>query len=169
LNGLSGLDLVNPTGDLDVGNKKGRALEVVNVLDDRLLEITEREEGDMGRVGVVELLADVGISESQHSTVGMMENKNFARSEEMLRDDERAKGFGSTSAGVADDMRATFRKAQRSSGVDAGIHASDYCNLLGRGKSEGSFVAKVGNILVICGRELFSDGSHSSIRRRSVG
>ena len=85
MNGLSGLDLVNPTGDLDVGNKKCGALEVVNVLrivlqlvrmisgirrrgltnlDDRLLEITEREEGDMGRVGVVELLADVGISES---------------------------------------------------------------------------------------------------------
>ena len=81
-----------------------------------------------------QILCDRGIDpvvrEALHATMGMLDDEDFGRLEQLLGDDEGAEGVAGAAAGVADDMGVAGGDAEGGVGVDAAVHAG-YCVAVG--------------------------------------
>ena len=58
--------------------------------------------------------------------MGMLDDEDFGRLEQLLGDDEGAEGVAGAAAGVADDMGVAGGDAEGGVGVDAAVHAGYY-------------------------------------------
>jgi len=92
-----------------------------------LLQVGKRQEINMGRIGAMQVLVDhcvdILVFERQHPTIGVLCHNDGLGAQELLGDDEGPEGFGSSAAGVADDVGVAFLKSECAFGEDSCVHA----------------------------------------------
>ena len=92
------LYFIDPPGDLRTLKNKRVLLQVLNIVSDALFEVTEFQEINLlHSSGVVWLcirnnIAELRRRECQHAASSMMENRNLARAQKALRDDDASQG-----------------------------------------------------------------------------
>src|SRR5215467_13783272 len=132
---LTAFHIVDKAADVDARGNKWGIPEQVNIIANRLFQVTEWQEVDDSRIGVEVLpqfRAQLLIAKSEHTTVRMVDDHNVRSSEQLLGDDERAERIGSPTASIANDMRIALLKPEGACRVNTRIHAGQHGNLAGR-------------------------------------
>jgi hypothetical protein len=122
------VDVVDEPADLILARDERTCLDPRDRLPHVLVEIAERLGRPLGLdAGVVlHLAAKVVVREREHSAVGVVDQHDLFRSEQSLRDRERADlVVGDHAAGVADDMRVALVEAEQAVGIQPRVHARD--------------------------------------------
>ncbi|NYJ05606.1 hypothetical protein GGQ55_001884 [Geodermatophilus daqingensis] len=86
---------------------------------------------------LLDRVAEVLVGEGQHPAVGVVDEDDLGRPEQPLADRERADlVVGDHAAGVADDVRLALVEAEHAVDVEAGVHAGQDGDVLGRRQGE---------------------------------
>src|SRR5580704_7639722 len=83
------------------------------------------------------------IREKLHPAIGVMDNEEFPRPQQLVTDYKRAdRVVAGAATGVADHMRVSLGKAGVFGGIEPGIHAGKNRKATGRRQSQLSFVSE---------------------------
>jgi hypothetical protein len=104
-------------------------------------------------LALVQGRSQIFVRESEHPAVGVTDDERLLGSEEMVRDNERAHSVVAREpAGVSDDVSVAFLEPERTSGVDARVHASENREPSSRRHRQGPLV-ELARIRVVGGQD----------------
>jgi hypothetical protein len=168
------MHVVDETGDWDVFGDKGRGLSDGHVFVDALVDIGEREKVDAGGsfAGIraeifLQFVLEVVVGEGQHAAIGVMNDDDFAGTEQLVRNRQRSQRIGGTAASIANDVCVTFRESERFCRIDPRIHANEHGNLAARRHRQVALV-EVSGILFVGGEEFRQDRNRIPLSRSSA-
>ena len=126
---------------------------------------------EMGRFQtVIEQIAHDAVSKKLHPAIGVMDNKPFASSEQLVRNHEGSDGIiGGAAAGVADHVCVTFGKACVFRRVQPRIHAGEDGKSTSGRQRQILFGAEARRIFLVGGNDFidnFGYGILSLMRRQ---
>jgi hypothetical protein len=129
-----GRDVVDEAAHGHIPEQQRRGADDLDIVAHALLEVAEGEERDLGvdTKVVAQRLAQLLIGEREHAAVGVVDHDHLTRTEQLLRDDQRADGVGGAPACVADHMCVAFAQPEEPCGVQARVHAGHHRDLLRR-------------------------------------
>src|SRR5208282_6172442 len=135
--------------------------ETVNILNDALCQVLERQPVDVGwRVSTLldvmpfaalvvdnpvesEQMSDIVVRVGLHSATTVVNNKPIGRAHELARDHERTdRVVARAAARITDDMRIALAEPDQLSRVHSRIHAGQDCQTTPGGADQLGFVAK---------------------------
>ena len=134
------------------------------------VEVVRRKHG--GPADALQLVAKFVVSESEHATVGVVDEDELLGAELVMGDDERAQRvFGDDAAGIADDMGVADIQAEGADG-EPRIHAGEDGELAFGTRREVFELVRAG-VGLIGDEDIVGDGHSSSgnddNKRRRLG
>src|SRR6266852_9509736 len=119
--------IVDEAADGDGCGDPGMGAQLLQLVADIFLNVLERVEkgrSDGGGSGaILDAVAQIVLGGGHQSAIGVVDDHDFFRAQQVMRNDERAQGvIGDDAAGVADDVRVAGFEAERANGK-ARVHA----------------------------------------------
>src|SRR5438552_12681765 len=97
-----------------------------------------------GRMPVSDYLPlHIVVLEGEHAAVGVVDQDDLVGPQQALGDDQRSNGVvGGDAAGVADDVRVALDESEDLVHVEAGVHAGQHRQVLGRRQGKAPLVER---------------------------
>jgi hypothetical protein len=151
---LAGFNVVDEAAHGDVAYV-GMIFDAGDLAADILLDVFEgvevrrRDGGDPGLV--LEFVEELLVGEGDHAAIGVIDDDEFLRAQQVMGNDQRAQGvFGGDAPGIANDVRVAGLEAEKLLNGEAGVHAGEDGEFFGGGHGEAALVEFGGVLLIGC-------------------